>query len=109
MNAPVATIRTKEGGWVTSAAGVIGVSVKPSNPNAAIVFLNWLLSQEGQSIFSRSVITPSSRTDVSLQGIPPALLVPPDEKPYWHDEKALSLRRKIMKDTGKIVSSASSK
>lgn len=104
LEATVAPVRTKEGGWITSAAGVMGVSARPSNPNAATIFVNWLMSREGQGIFSQSVKTPSARTDVTIEGIPPALLVQPGEKPYWDDEKGLLLRGKLLEEAARVIS-----
>jgi ABC-type Fe3+ transport system substrate-binding protein len=42
---------------------------QPPHPNAARVFVNWLLSREGQTVFQRAVNTPNNseeslRTDV---------------------------------------------
>ena len=109
LRSPVASVRTKEGGYVTSSGGGVGVSAKPSNPNAAVVFTNWLLSQEGQSIFSKSFQTRSARTDVTLEGILPDFLIPPGVKPYWEAEEGLLSRGKLMEDAARIVSGAGSK
>lgn len=56
----------------TISAGNMGSIVLPSqppHPNAARVFVNWLLSREGQTVFQRAVNTPNNseeslRTDV---------------------------------------------
>lgn len=56
----------------TISAGNMGSVVMPSqppHPNAARVFVNWLLSREGQTVFQRTVNTPNNseeslRTDV---------------------------------------------
>jgi len=57
----------------TISAGNMGSIVLPSqapHPNAARVFVNWLLSREGQTVFQRAANTPNNseeslRTDVS--------------------------------------------
>jgi len=56
----------------TISAGNMGSIVLPSqppHPNAARVFVNWLLSREGQTVFQRAANTPNNseeslRTDV---------------------------------------------
>src|SRR5262245_53485069 len=70
---PVDEFRTAQ--WKESraiSAGNMGSIVLPSqppHPNAARVFVNWLLSREGQTLFQRTVNTPynseeSLRTDI---------------------------------------------
>lgn len=44
------------------------------HPNGAIVYVNWLLSKEGQEIYTRAIKEPSLRTDVGAEGIPAYLL-----------------------------------
>jgi len=49
--------------------GSIALPSQPPHPNAARVFVNWLLSREGQMTFQRTVNTPynseeSLRTDI---------------------------------------------
>jgi ABC-type Fe3+ transport system substrate-binding protein len=61
----------------------------PPNPNATKVFINWLLSRNGQKIISEARGEPSARTDV------PA--VSPDDAPkpgvkylYAHKEEVMT-------------------
>ncbi len=61
----------------TISAGNMGSIVMPSqapHPNAARVFVNWLLSREGQTVFQRAANTPNNseeslRTDVPRDGV----------------------------------------
>ena len=39
---------------------------KPPNPNATKVFINWLLSQQGQKSISEARGEPSARTDIPV-------------------------------------------
>ena len=48
------------GGW-----GFLGLMNKPPHPNAAKLFINWLMSAEGQTAFGKSVNSLSLRTDVN--------------------------------------------
>lgn len=54
----------KEGTYITSGLGSILALDKAPHPNAARVFLNWLLGKEGQTIWSKTAETPSRRLDV---------------------------------------------
>ncbi len=53
---------------------------RAAHPNAALVFLNWLLTREGQAIFQKSYGTPSTRIDVDTTGIDPAFIPQEGEK-----------------------------
>jgi iron(III) transport system substrate-binding protein len=44
----------KEGGMVSPTVGTISLIKQTPHPNAAKVFINWLLSKEGQSVFQKS-------------------------------------------------------
>ena len=47
------------------------------HPNAATVFLNWLLSREGQAAWQRAVPLPSRRTDISKNELDPFIVLKP--------------------------------
>ena len=54
----------KEGSYNTTGSWAVTLLDKPPNPNAAAVFLNWLLSQEGQTVMSVRGSVASRRLDV---------------------------------------------
>ncbi|HKZ51209.1 MAG TPA: extracellular solute-binding protein, partial [Dehalococcoidia bacterium] len=54
----------KEGGYMTSSNGTITLVNKAPHPNAAKIYINWLLSKEGQTVFARSQGYSSRRLDV---------------------------------------------
>lgn len=63
--APVAEVRIKEGLNTATGGGVIALPGGPlPHPNAARVFINWLLTREGQTFFSPLIMRPSRRLDV---------------------------------------------
>lgn len=47
------------------------------HPNAAIVFLNWFASKEGQEIYAREMLEPSRRTDVRQDNVPDYVIPKP--------------------------------
>ena len=66
----------KEGVNISSAFGSVALMNRAPHPNAAKVFINWLLSREGQTVFQRTMSTPgdarnSRRVDVFKDHIPP--------------------------------------
>ena len=65
----------KEGASIAVAFGQLALMNRAPHPNAAKVFVNWLLSREGQSAFQRAISSPgdaknSRRIDVPKDHIP---------------------------------------
>jgi iron(III) transport system substrate-binding protein len=54
----------REGTFGTTGSGNLAVLKEPAHPNAARVFVNWLLGGEGQEIVSRSLGQATRRLDV---------------------------------------------
>jgi ABC-type Fe3+ transport system substrate-binding protein len=52
------------------------------HPNAAKVFLNWLLGKEGQTAFAKAMGYVSRRVDVTTDHVPP-YWVPQEGVKYW--------------------------
>lgn len=79
----------KEGGYLTAGPGGICLLNRAPHPNAAKVYLNWLLSKEGQTIFSKGVGYPSRRVDTPRPSEPWKF---PPQKGYWvsYDESAVT-------------------
>jgi len=59
----------KEGNYVSGGNGIIGIIKGAPHPNAARVFLNWLLSREGQELYGKLVQQPTRRMDVDTKGL----------------------------------------
>jgi iron(III) transport system substrate-binding protein len=57
----------KEGLYVSGGYGHVTVLKNPPHPNAAKVFINWLLSRDGQEIFTRGMGVGSRRLDVDTR------------------------------------------
>ncbi len=54
----------KEGTYNTTGSWSVSILDRPANPNAAVVFLNWLLSKEGQTVMTLKGSIASRRLDV---------------------------------------------
>lgn len=66
----------KEGVSISSAFGQVALMNRAPHPNASKVFINWLLSRDGQALFQKVMSQPGSeknsrRIDVSKDHIPP--------------------------------------
>ncbi|MBI4331140.1 MAG: ABC transporter substrate-binding protein [Chloroflexi bacterium] len=88
MGAPVALVRAKEGGRVSQGGpgGLILPAGKLPHPNATRVFINWMLTREGQTVFSKAFLQPAWRLDVSTEGLEE--LVPPPGATVEDEETA---------------------
>jgi iron(III) transport system substrate-binding protein len=56
--------RVREGGQISSGPGNVAVFNRAPHPNAAKVYVNWLLGPEGQIEYAKATSYPSARLDV---------------------------------------------
>lgn len=64
IKVPVKSITPKEGGYLTTGGNNLALLKRAPHLNAARVFLNWLLSKEGQIVWSKASIKHSTRVDI---------------------------------------------
>lgn len=69
--APLAWITPVEGTYLSSGHGNVALVNRAAHPNAAKLFINWLLSKEGQTVFSKAYGSQSNRVDVPAEGLDP--------------------------------------
>jgi iron(III) transport system substrate-binding protein len=55
----------KEGGYISAGSGSVALFNKAPHPDAAKVYLNWLLGKGGQTEIARALAYPSERVDVA--------------------------------------------
>jgi len=81
--------------------GTLGVVKHPPHPNAARVFVNWLLSKEGQDFYSRVMLQSTRRVDVDTrwmvkEGVEPAkdflTLKDYDKQRNYLEDKCVGIR-----------------
>jgi iron(III) transport system substrate-binding protein len=80
----------KEGTHVTSAFANIALVNKAPRPNAARLYINWILSKEGGTVFSHATGDPSLRTDVTTEHVEP-WAVPQPGWPVTNTEEGLEV------------------
>lgn len=68
--APIRIIDPKEGGILTSGSGNVSFLSKKPHPYAAKLFMNWLLSKEGQTVFQEATLVHSGRLDIPFAFLP---------------------------------------
>lgn len=78
--APIAAASFKEFIHTGSSNGGLAIPKYPAHPNATVVFLNWLLSKEGQNVAVKSMGLPSARSDVLPEGVDPMFVLKAGQK-----------------------------
>lgn len=92
-----------EGAYLSSGGGNISLLKDRPHPHAAKLYLNWLLSHEGQTAFSLNSGRQSLRLDVTTEHISPEQMRQPgtkyirgDDEGYFHEqEKYFQLAKEI--------------
>ena len=67
--APINISQLREGGAVAPDGGTVSVPDRVPHPNAAKLYVNWLLSRDGQTAWQEETKTPSLRTDLPKQDL----------------------------------------
>lgn len=78
--APIDYLTPAEGTYLSAGSAGMAVINKAPHPNALKIFLNWLLSREGQTVFTRAHGGQSARVDVPTEGLEPDLVRQPGVK-----------------------------
>ncbi len=97
LGSPIDSFKIKEGSMVGPGAGGLAVPLSPAHPHASKVFVNWLLSKEGHSIFVKAYGSPGIRKDAPREGIPAQMFPEADEKIYQDNEDSILYRTKMFK------------
>jgi iron(III) transport system substrate-binding protein len=85
----------KEGTHVTSAFANLSLPNRVPHPNAAKLYINWILSKEGGTLFARSTGDPSMRIDVPTDHVE-SWALPLPEWPISNTEEALKVEEPAM-------------
>jgi iron(III) transport system substrate-binding protein len=102
LGAPVSVQQVEEGSLLAPGAGIVAIVNKRPHPNATAVFINWLLSREGLTAFSKGDGYGSARVDVPTDWVNPVFLEIPGEKVVVEDEADYKKHRSYMKRSKKI-------
>lgn len=66
LGLPVSWVTPQEGTYVTGGGGFASILNKPQHPNAAKLFLNWVLTREAAVLWQGATDTQSARVDVPI-------------------------------------------
>ncbi|MBI4329981.1 MAG: ABC transporter substrate-binding protein [Chloroflexi bacterium] len=102
--APIDIVPVKESTYVSTTTGAISLPEgELPHPNSAIVYINWLLGQEGQTVLAQGYGSPSLRVDVPTAGMDPMLLEIPGEKLIYENEKSMQTRPRLMQIAKEVL------
>lgn len=97
LGSPIDSVRPTEGCYLTPGSGIVTIANKRPHPNAAAVFVNWLLTKEGQIVWSKADGFTSARVDVPSDWVNQIFKRDPGEKVFVEDEEVINKRSKLMK------------
>ncbi len=80
MGSPIDFIVPVEGAYLSASLGGLSLLNRAPHPNAAKLFMNWLLTREGATTFSRAHGTQTTRVDVPTDFLEPARVRKPGQK-----------------------------
>lgn len=80
VGAPIGWILPAEGTHLSGGNTALSLSNKPAHPNAAQVFINWLLTKEGATILAKETLFQSARIDVPTDFLKPDEIRKPEVK-----------------------------
>lgn len=104
---PIAVVQLDDIAYVAGSVGILRYTKGAPHPNAAVVFMNWLLTKEGQEFFSKATHEPSRRTDVSKKDVPSYLIPKPGVKYFdsyeytFNFEMHPKIKKKLVKVLGR--------
>ncbi len=106
VGSPIADAVLKERVGLSASNGGLALPKSPPHPNATIVFVNWFLSKEGQTVAVKSMGSPSSRADVPGTGVAPMFVPKPGEPFIAQDEEFNGLQIKLTPEWKAILAKA---
>ncbi|MDP2718568.1 MAG: substrate-binding domain-containing protein, partial [Dehalococcoidia bacterium] len=105
VGAPISPLRAKEGGVKQTVSAGLSLPKDPPHPNARTIFVNWLLSKEGMTALQKGFGQPTSRVDISLEGVNPIFLPGPGDKVLPEVEEHFTIQAKMFPAVREIFAS----
>lgn len=90
--APIKWLPMEEGTWLVGGPGIVASINKAAHPNATKLFVNWLLTKEVQTIYSRVNLAQSARLDVPTDHLE-AIRLRDEKTKYFNSEDEEFLQR----------------
>jgi iron(III) transport system substrate-binding protein len=86
--APIAIVPTEDSRTLSPSSGIVSLINRAPHPNAAKLFLNWILTKEGQTIMTTTIGLASRRTDVPTAHLLPEVVPQPGKKYIEYTEES---------------------
>ncbi len=100
QGAPLRLARVKDGTVLTAGVGIVLATNFAPHPAATQLFVNWLLSRDGGTVWSQTYGYPSTRLDTSTKGFLPEVIPAPTD--VYPDEAYLMKKADLNKVSGGI-------
>ena len=107
--APIQTIIPEEGAWLGGGPGLIAYFSHAPHPNATKIFVNWFLSKEGQTLYSKLAEAESARLDVPTGHLNKADLRAPGVKYFISESEDFLIKKTEYEKWAKEVFSSLTK
>ncbi len=107
LGAPLKTIKAVEGAPVTGGMGGVLLINKAPHPDAATLFINWLLSKEGMVAMSRVTATETARVDIPTDFLDPETIRQPGVKYFSQISPAFEVKKRDYMELSKEIFKAS--
>lgn len=102
QGAPIALLDAKDSRTIGPSSGIVALFNKPAHPNAAKLFMNWILTKEGQTIMTRSVGLPSRRLDAPTDHLEKNTIPQPGRKYTEYTEESVAGDAEALKNSKEI-------
>lgn len=86
LGARIAPVELFEIADISPGSGNVALINNAPHPNAARLFINWLLTKEGQTAYVQVFGSPSARLDVPTTGLDPTTIPDPKKKYFVPDD-----------------------
>ncbi|MBI2934604.1 MAG: hypothetical protein HYY29_03430, partial [Chloroflexi bacterium] len=93
FGAPIKTVIPKEGAWLGGGPGLIAYFDRSPHPAATRVFVNWFLSKDGQTVYSRTALAESARLDVPTDHLDKSDLRAPGIKYFISEDEDFLIKK----------------
>ena len=98
--APIKFLEMAEGNYLTAGGGCVSMLNRAAHPNAAKLFVNWILGKEGGRIYCESYGSQSARNDIPTDFLPPEMVRKPGVKYFLNLGEEIALKeREFSKQT----------
>ncbi|MBI2934937.1 MAG: extracellular solute-binding protein [Chloroflexi bacterium] len=98
--APIRIHNFKEPRFISGGPGNLAVFNNNPHPNATKLYVNWILSKEGSTVWAQAFQYPVARQDVPKEGLNPDTLPRADD--IFPDQEQMNLRVELRKESAEI-------